>query len=480
MNISTKITAPFLSLILGSFLLSIFSLASSSDDIRRFKRVVHGESVSETDLPWMVALTKPHAKHAVSCSGALIANRWLLTARHCVVRESNGIPFAPSEIHFSLQQLDGNQLPFRRVRSIHILPGYSNNSVIDEQSDIALVETEDPFENIPKLQLNLNRISDDEIELLNSESGQQSRQVFIAGWGYREDGIDPMMLKWGAPTLLTRLDLNQFPQQSQKQLTDNDFRFTLMTGNPTQPTVDGCAGDSGSPIWLAESLLDSHPEAIGISINSISSHNHIYKPADRCGRSGDIALYLRLSEFKDFIYSTKGFTDKIPFKWEQAEVLTIPEGAWRATGEYSTENFLCRIGTRAGRYDPDTRSCIYLNDSSEASASDHYQLLTGNPYSVFEWRGNLQGHSVNELTTCYQVRDSSIIHSHEDECEAYCLAHGEVGIIHNSLCIIAKLDGKTRSYNQYERLVDRAEPFNLNSRAKRHPVHRSHRRPFGW
>ncbi len=450
-------------LICFCFLLSgFYSLLNSAAAAEiRERRVVHGERAQPHHFPWMAGLSKTTTSYPYTCSASLIGNRWLMTARHCVLLK-NGRLVNPQVFRFKLYGIDDDQLPHRKIKNIYANPGRpkgydhdfsSAESAQDFHTDFALLETEDEFPEVEKLSLNYDFLEDSDIALLAQHASERKLTSYIAGFGYsHERHSDNRHLNWGMAVLKSSRQIKTlFPGIA---VYPNDFQYHFFAGLTEAEDTDTCNGDSGSPLWLAPAEDAGKAEAIGITITGSNSS---------CGHSGQAGIYLRLSTVKDFIISTKGISDRTPFRWLEINNNKIPDGIWRITEDFSKQDFICRVGFKAGLFDNTNNTCIYLNDQSDAVASKNYKLLQGNPSSLFEWRSNLQGHQVNELTTCYKVKNSQITHSHSTECQAYCLAFGEPGVIHNNLCVTPKLNGRTRYSNDYQRLVDKIEPLNLSA-----------------
>ena len=59
--------------------------ASKREDIETvgFKRIIGGVKSSAGEWPWMARLTAKTPKKAMTCGGAILSRRFILTAAHC-------------------------------------------------------------------------------------------------------------------------------------------------------------------------------------------------------------------------------------------------------------------------------------------------------------------------------------------------------------------------------------------------------------
>src|SRR5262249_35037007 len=123
---------------------SLAPVANAASDTIEDYRIVGGALVTDPKAwPWQVALYR-HIKgddYAQACAGSISAERWVLTAAHCVVPKGADKPLAASEflVVEGIQQLGrgGRQIEVKRV----IIPEYNPKS---QSNDIALLELAKP------------------------------------------------------------------------------------------------------------------------------------------------------------------------------------------------------------------------------------------------------------------------------------------------------------------------------------------------
>lgn len=102
--------------------------------------VVGGTPVEAGEFPWMVGITYT-GFDAPYCGGSLIGEHWVLTAAHCVVNPSSGVPELPEDLAVIAGRLDLLDTSAGQVIGIHqifVHPDYDIDDLF-AQNDIALL-----------------------------------------------------------------------------------------------------------------------------------------------------------------------------------------------------------------------------------------------------------------------------------------------------------------------------------------------------
>lgn len=224
-------------LTIGAVLLGIHQHAQGEP--LRTPKIINGDDAPEGDWPWMAALLyKPinSASIAHFCGGALISDRHILTAAHCVTI------FEPGDIQILLGETkiptnEGNRLD---IVGYTVHPQYNPNTL---EHDLAIIKLKTPVDIAPA------QIA------LQSDAAlyQPGAPAFILGWGF----TDPAL-----PILPTKLQQAQVPVVSDDVCSEELGRLFLpesmmcagikSTSSSAQDGVDSCIGDSGGPMVVSD------------------------------------------------------------------------------------------------------------------------------------------------------------------------------------------------------------------------------------
>ncbi|XP_017310654.1 plasma kallikrein [Ictalurus punctatus] len=196
-----------------------------SDDNKA--RIFGGSDASTGSWPWQVSLQR-RKKHI--CGGSIIANRWILTAAHCL-----SLPYTQFSVRVGLTKLSeaGTEYEWENIIT-H--PNYSTSSF---QNDIALIKLKKTitFNNIVR-------------PVCLMEAGKEARfleeKCTVTGWGRLNSGSFPDILQEAQVPLMSSevcaKVLSKEDLEPYKVLSSN-----LCAGYP-EGEIDTCDGDSGGPL----------------------------------------------------------------------------------------------------------------------------------------------------------------------------------------------------------------------------------------
>lgn len=261
-------------------------------------RVMGGCTISIEDFPWMVSLGDAHSTSRHDghfCGGTAIADRWILTAAHCV----DGGTLANSiAVYAGSASLDGGGR-IVDVARIFTHPGYGGVGT----HDIALLE-------------------------LISDIGVETVRLAAAGDVAEQAGTDAVITGWGLTpppqVVLGQGNLTVAERQRSNAPSGWEISRVLLGGavpvvNPSlcddegttvvcagfeEARADACRGDSGGPL---HGIVDDEYIQIGL----VSGGNYCHQDGDHYG------TYTRVSAYADWIASVQA--------GEVAEVTVEPD-----------------------------------------------------------------------------------------------------------------------------------------------------------
>ncbi|MFT5046086.1 MAG: hypothetical protein ACI8UP_003064 [Porticoccaceae bacterium] len=214
----------------------------AQDDVAVQSRIVGGNVAEDGEWPSLVALIMPGVeplKFRQFCGGSVIADRWVLTAAHCLFNV-DGSPTTADQIRIvaGINNLNDVAAVETVVTNIFVHPQYDNP--VFPVNDIALLELST---SVPVPQ---NSLLDVDPELL------VGRTAFIVGWGaLTEEGPMaaerfPGLLQDASMPIVSREQCN-LPESY-----NGNILTTQLCAGFRQGGVDSCQGDSGGPIYVLE------------------------------------------------------------------------------------------------------------------------------------------------------------------------------------------------------------------------------------
>jgi hypothetical protein len=234
-------------------------------------RIVGGEPATEGQLPWQVALVSAGylPKDGQFCGGSLIAQRWVLTAAHCVAAGTTS-----SDLMVFLDSIDlkdrGRSVG---VRQIYPHPQY-NAKTFD--NDVALLLLEEAG--------STGSVIDPLPPEAEAESLANGRKGRTSGWGKTtEGGASSKVLRWVDVPFVTKAICNG-AESYKGRITDN-----MICAGREEGGADSCQGDSGGPL--------ATPEGAGWRLAGVVSWG------DGCGRPKKYGIYSRVSRYGAWIRS---------------------------------------------------------------------------------------------------------------------------------------------------------------------------------
>ncbi|XP_076314980.1 transmembrane protease serine 9-like [Tachypleus tridentatus] len=241
----------------------------------RDSKVVGGEDTSFGDQPWQVAVIKrKFLSRKIACGGALIHERWVVTAAHCIYT-------TPAS---SLRVRVG-EYNIRETSEIYPYEEYTvRRKVINEfynaatyQNDIALLELSQPV---------VFRKHIVPVCLPEKDEDVWGKTATVTGWGRKSYGDRTV------PSVLQKVDVRVIEDTTcqnwyKSQGRQETIYDTMVCAGYEDGGKDSCQGDSGGPLTMKK---DGRTKLIGLVSWGVG-----------CARHKLPGVYTKISSFVEWI-----------------------------------------------------------------------------------------------------------------------------------------------------------------------------------
>ncbi|KAJ1680086.1 hypothetical protein EV182_000708 [Spiromyces aspiralis] len=260
-------------------------LAASAPSRSQFqRRIVGGTEVSDGEAPFMVRVSIDNGHTTEVCGGAILSDRFVVTAAHCLV------PVDPSQQNIDVAAISigvgstvSTQLEHLEALDVAIHPEYNPETY---RNDIGVIRVAPLDLATRPLPIRPARIS-----ILPVKEGQRFRAF---GWGSTSPGDMSPSPSLRATTLKAG---------SLEACADGYYYFdpktTICMQVSQTPGNDTCSGDSGGP------LVDMDGNLVGITSYAV---NNPQTPVDDCGSDSGMGYYTYLRAFLSYLSSETGLS----------------------------------------------------------------------------------------------------------------------------------------------------------------------------
>ncbi|XP_018568809.1 serine protease 7-like [Anoplophora glabripennis] len=253
-------------------------------------KIRNGKDANLNEFPWMALLSyKTSSGPQFQCGGAIVNDRYILTAAHCITNLMSpllGVRVGEHKISSKVDcevQDDGNEvcspLPVQdlAIEEVIVHPGYDKEVI---SNDIGLLR-------VSKMNSDAENVRPVCLPITEDTRNARISYCVVTGWGFTDTGRNADVLQ--------KVDLPIMNLTSCSEVYKSEKKVKLSykqicAGGKNKK--DSCPGDSGGPMQVA-AAVNGEPRYVQ---QGIVSFGHRF-----CGTEGYPGVYTRVAYYMDWI-----------------------------------------------------------------------------------------------------------------------------------------------------------------------------------
>jgi len=241
--------------------------------VKKGSRIVGGTETTVNEYPWMTAIVSASGESQF-CGGTLIASQWVLTAAHCMFKDSQGQnPQTAAEIKALLGEHNlastGEETIPRKLVTVTQIINHASYDATSSNYDIALLKLSE------KVDLNVYTPAC----LAKSADNFEGKNAWVYGWGTTSFG-------GASADSLMEVEVPVVSNSVCTAAMGNGITDQMLCAGG-QLNKDGCQGDSGGPL-----TVDSNGQHVLIGDVSFG---------DGCGQAGKYGVYGDVANLRTWV-----------------------------------------------------------------------------------------------------------------------------------------------------------------------------------